>query len=65
MFGGLARTLKGFYLPPLITNFHWPKSTLMLLVAALSGRERILAAYEYGFQERMRLFSYGDGMLIL
>lgn len=49
----------------MITNFHWPKSTLMLLVAALSGRERILAAYEYGFQERMRLFSYGDGMLIL
>lgn len=49
----------------MITNFHWPKSTLMLLVAALSGRERILAAYQYGFQERMRLFSYGDGMLIL
>lgn len=49
----------------MVTNFHWPKSTLMLLVSALSSREQILAAYQYGFDQKMRLFSYGDGMLIL
>ena len=49
----------------LITNFHLPKSTLLMLVAALCGREAILAAYEEAVREQYRFFSYGDAMLIL
>lgn len=49
----------------LLTNFHWPKSSLILLVAALYGRENTLAAYAQAVQNKMKLFSYGDGMLIL
>ncbi len=49
----------------LLTNFHWPKSTLLLLVSALYGREQTLAAYQEAMAQRLRLFSYGDGMLIL
>lgn len=49
----------------LITNFHLPKSTLLMLVSALAGREHILAAYEEAVRERYRFFSYGDAMLIL
>lgn len=49
----------------LLTNFHWPKSSLILLVASLLGRERTLDAYQYAVRHRMKLFSYGDGMLIL
>ena len=46
----------------LMTNFHLPESTLIMLVAALIGRERTLAAYEYAVRERYRFFSYGDAM---
>ncbi|HLO04076.1 MAG TPA: tRNA preQ1(34) S-adenosylmethionine ribosyltransferase-isomerase QueA [Symbiobacteriaceae bacterium] len=49
----------------LVTNFHLPKSTLLMLVAALVGRERMLAAYEEAVRERYRFFSFGDAMLIL
>jgi S-adenosylmethionine:tRNA ribosyltransferase-isomerase len=49
----------------LLTNFHWPKSSLILLVSAFYGRENTLKAYEYAVQNQMKLFSYGDGMLIL
>lgn len=49
----------------LITNFHLPKSTLMLLVSAFAGREFILEAYRKAVEERYRFFSYGDAMLIL
>ncbi len=49
----------------LITNFHLPKSTLLMLVAAFAGRERILSAYEEAKREGYRFFSYGDAMLIL
>lgn len=49
----------------MITNFHLPKSTLLMLVCALAGRERILKAYEEAVQERYRFFSFGDAMLIL
>jgi len=49
----------------LFTNFHLPGSTLLLLVAALAGRERILAAYAEAIGERYRFYSYGDAMLIL
>lgn len=49
----------------LITNFHLPESTLVMLVSALAGREHILAAYEEAVKERYRFFSFGDAMLIL
>jgi S-adenosylmethionine:tRNA ribosyltransferase-isomerase len=49
----------------MITNFHLPKSTLLMLVCAFAGRERILKAYEEAVQERYRFFSFGDAMLIL
>ncbi len=49
----------------LVTNFHVPRSTLLMLVCALAGRERVLAAYEEAVRERYRFFSYGDAMLVL
>jgi S-adenosylmethionine:tRNA ribosyltransferase-isomerase len=49
----------------LITNFHLPQSTLLMLISALAGREFILSAYEHAVKERYRFFSYGDAMLIL
>ena len=49
----------------LITNFHLPESTLIMLVSALAGREHVLAAYEEAVQERYRFFSVGDAMLII
>ena len=49
----------------LLTNFHLPESTLLMLVAAFSGRERVLAAYAHAVDERYRFFSYGDAMLLL
>ena len=49
----------------LLTNFHLPKSTLMMLVSALAGRELILEAYRQAVEEKYRFFSYGDCMLIL
>ena len=49
----------------LITNFHLPESTLVMLVSALAGREHILAAYEEAIRERYRFFSFGDAMFIL
>ncbi|HET8764526.1 MAG TPA: tRNA preQ1(34) S-adenosylmethionine ribosyltransferase-isomerase QueA [Rhodanobacter sp.] len=49
----------------LITNFHLPQSTLLMLVSALAGRDYMLAAYRYAVEQRYRFFSYGDAMLIL
>ena len=49
----------------LITNFHLPKSTLMMLVSALYDREEILKAYRTAVNERYRFFSYGDAMMII
>lgn len=69
---GAGRT--GIYIYPpyefkgvdaLITNFHLPKSTLLLLVSAFSGREFILSAYAEAVRERYRFYSYGDAMLIV
>ena len=48
----------------MLTNFHLPKSTLLMLVSAFAGRERMLAAYEHAVGERYRFFSYGDCMFI-
>ena len=49
----------------LITNFHLPESTLIMLVSALAGREHVLAAYEEAVKERYRFYSFGDAMLIV
>lgn len=49
----------------LLTNFHLPESTLIMLVSALAGRERVLAAYRHAVEARYRFFSYGDAMLVL
>lgn len=49
----------------LITNFHLPESTLIMLVSALAGRERVLGAYEEAVRERYRFFSFGDAMIIV
>jgi S-adenosylmethionine:tRNA ribosyltransferase-isomerase len=49
----------------LVTNFHLPKSTLIMLVSALAGRENILHAYNVAVKERYRFFSFGDAMLII
>ena len=48
----------------LLTNFHLPRSTLLMLVAAFAGRERMLAAYAWAVAQHLRFFSYGDACLI-
>ena len=48
----------------LVTNFHLPRSTLLLLTAAFCGREALLRAYRHAVAERYRFYSYGDAMLI-
>ena len=49
----------------LITNFHLPESTLLMLVSALAGKENIMRAYEEAVKERYRFFSFGDAMIII
>jgi S-adenosylmethionine:tRNA ribosyltransferase-isomerase len=49
----------------MITNFHLPKSTLLMLVSAFAGRETILKTYETAIQEGYRFYSFGDAILIL
>lgn len=53
------------YVDALITNFHLPRSSLLVLVSAFAGRERISAAYAEAISEKYRFYSYGDAMLIL
>jgi len=48
----------------MLTNFHFPRTTLIMLVSAFAGRDRIRLAYEEAVQERYRFYSYGDAMLI-
>ena len=48
----------------LITNFHLPESTLLMMISAFAGKERVFAAYEHAIHERYRFFSYGDAMLL-
>lgn len=52
-------------LDALITNFHLPESTLVMLVSALAGREHVLSAYEEAIRQKYRFFSFGDAMLII
>jgi S-adenosylmethionine:tRNA ribosyltransferase-isomerase len=49
----------------MLTNFHLPKSSLLMLVCALAGKDFTLAAYEHAVKERYRFFSYGDCMLVV
>ena len=49
----------------LITNFHLPESTLVMLVSAFAGKERVLSAYETAVKERYRFFSFGDAMILI
>jgi S-adenosylmethionine:tRNA ribosyltransferase-isomerase len=58
--GYVFRVVEG-----LVTNFHLPRSTLLMLVSAFGGQERVLAAYEVAKQEGYRFYSFGDAMLIL
>ena len=48
----------------LLTNFHLPESTLLMLVSAFAGRENVLAAYAHAVRARYRFFSYGDAMFV-
>ena len=48
----------------LLTNFHLPQSSLLMLVSAFAGREQVLAAYAHAVQENYRFFSYGDCMFV-
>jgi S-adenosylmethionine:tRNA ribosyltransferase-isomerase len=48
----------------MITNFHLPESTLMMLISAFAGREHVLDAYHEAVKEHYRFFSFGDSMLI-
>lgn len=52
------------FVDALVTNFHLPQSTLIMLVSALSTRENILHAYKVAVQEKYRFFSFGDAMFI-
>jgi len=49
----------------MITNFHLPKSTLLMLVSAFAGREKVLETYKLAIQEGYRFYSFGDAMIIL
>jgi S-adenosylmethionine:tRNA ribosyltransferase-isomerase len=49
----------------LLTNFHLPRSTLLMLVAAFAGREQMLAAYRHAVEKKYRFYSFGDAMLIV
>ena len=76
-YGGAPRPGSGwtrkFILPPyrfqavdaLMTNFHLPRTTLLLLVAAFAGEELLRAAYAHAVRERYRFYSYGDAMLVV
>ncbi|MBC7940954.1 MAG: S-adenosylmethionine:tRNA ribosyltransferase-isomerase, partial [Chitinophagaceae bacterium] len=48
----------------LLTNFHLPRSTLMMLVSAFAGHDRVMALYHHAVESRYRFFSYGDAMLL-
>jgi S-adenosylmethionine:tRNA ribosyltransferase-isomerase len=60
--------LPGFHFKitdAIITNFHLPRSTLLMLVSAFAGRENILAAYQAAIEREFRFYSFGDAMLII
>ena len=53
------------YVDGLLTNFHLPRSTLLMLVCAFGGTQNVLGAYEHAVRQRYRFYSYGDAMLII
>ncbi len=61
----ITESSKLKFVDSLITNFHVPRSSLLMLVSAFTGRKKLLKIYEEAIKEKMRLFSFGDGMLIL
>lgn len=61
----ITESSKLHFVDTLITNFHVPRSSLLMLVSAFTGREKLLALYQQAIKERLRLFSFGDGMLIV
>jgi S-adenosylmethionine:tRNA ribosyltransferase-isomerase len=61
----ITETYQPHFVDGLITNFHVPRSSLLMLVSAFTGREKLLEIYRQAIEERMRLFSFGDAMLIL
>lgn len=61
----LTEESKLHFVDHLITNFHVPKSSLLMLVSAFTGREKLLELYNQAIKERMRFFSFGDGMMVL
>jgi S-adenosylmethionine:tRNA ribosyltransferase-isomerase len=71
--GGIAGETRLFIRPgfkfqvvdAMVTNFHLPESTLLMLVSAFAVRENVLAAYAHAVRERYRFFSYGDAMLVM
>jgi len=71
--GKLSDRTEIFIYPPyefkminaLVTNFHLPKSTLIMMVSALAGRENVMKAYQEAIRERYRFYSYGDAMMII
>ena len=64
MYYGAGKYYKFKVLDALITNFHLPESTLVMLVSALAGREHVLSAYAKAVEEKYRFFSFGDAMFI-
>lgn len=61
----LTEESKLHFVDHLITNFHVPKSSLLMLVSAFTGREKLLELYDQAIKERMRFFSFGDGMMVV
>lgn len=61
----MTESSKPHFVDHLITNFHVPRSSLLMLVSAFTGREKLLELYKKAIDEKFRLFSFGDGMLIL
>ncbi len=61
----MNESCKPQFVDALITNFHVPKSSLLMLVSAFTGRKKLLELYEKAIAEKIRLFSFGDGMLII
>ena len=62
---GITYTYQLRVIGALLTNFHLPQSTLLMLVSAFAGRELMLEAYRQAVEEKYRFYSYGDCMLIL
>ena len=61
----MTEETRPHFVDHLITNFHVPRSSLLMLVSAFTGREKLLKLYDQAIKEQMRFFSFGDGMMIV